>query len=103
MGDAVSAGVPGPGAGSIESPGAQDMYTFTVKPGERVYFQVKESNVNVHWRVVDEVDKVIFDTCLGCGDPGVQTLTRGGTYTITVGSDRSPATGTYQFQLNAQP
>jgi hypothetical protein len=42
----------------------------------------------------------IFNTCLQCGDPGSFTLDHGGTYTISVGNDTDPATGTYSFVIS---
>jgi hypothetical protein len=39
-----------------------------------------------------------FDSCLGCGEPGAQALTRGGTYTLTVGNQKDPSSGTYRLQ-----
>lgn len=35
VGDILSANVPGPGAGDIESPGAVDRFTFTVEPWDK--------------------------------------------------------------------
>ena len=53
----------------------------------------------VKWRLVDDNDIELFDACLACGEPAVQTLTKGGTYTLTVGNRRNPATGDYAFEL----
>ena len=99
--DEVSNGVPGPGAGTIEIPGATDVYTFSAQPGQRVYFQVQEPPQSVDlvsWRLQDELENILFDTCLQCGDPGVKTLERGGTYTLTVGNQTGAATGSYRFR-----
>ncbi|MEZ4731121.1 MAG: hypothetical protein R3E79_28710 [Caldilineaceae bacterium] len=101
IGDTVSNGVPGTGAGNIETPGVKDIYHFTATPGHRVNFDVQQA-INAGWQVTDAAGTVIFNTCLGCGDPGVKTLTLGGTYTITVGNDRGDGAGPYQFQLTAQ-
>ncbi|MBK8022664.1 MAG: hypothetical protein IPK19_14835 [Chloroflexi bacterium] len=38
IGDTVSADVPGPGAGNLEAPGAQDNYSFDVVAGQQVIF-----------------------------------------------------------------
>src|SRR5205814_996063 len=64
IGDTVTNGVPGSGAGNIETPGAQDIYTFTATPGEAVFF----SELNavdcispLQWRLVDGVGTVMFD------------------------------------------
>ena len=101
IGDVVSDGNPAAGAGNIESPGVKDIYTFNASAGQQVFFdQQGHSGISqINWQVVDQDGTVIFDTCLGCGDPGVRTLTRGGTYTLTVGDNRDDGFGTYQFQL----
>jgi hypothetical protein len=45
---------------------------------------------------------LIFDKCLGCGDPGAFTLALGGVYTIIVGKNTNDGTGAYQFQITNQ-
>ena len=53
----------------------------------------------ITWRLVDSSDTEVFNRCLGCGDPGVLTLTKGGVYTLTVGKLTDPATGQYALGL----
>ena len=96
----------GEGAGYIESPGASDVYTFTAESGQDVYFQVNkppQSSDAIYWRVKDDVGNVVFDTCLQCGDPGLQTLDLGGTYTMTVDSSNSHGTGAYEIKVWSVP
>ncbi len=101
VGDLVSPDNPAAGAGNIESPGALDVYTFSGQAAQIVFFDVlATSNPSLDWRVVNEDGRILFDTCLGCGDPGVRTLTRDGMYTIVV-YDNGAGTGTYQFELRA--
>ena len=38
IGDTVSDGAPGSGAGNLETPGVWDVYTFEANPGQVVYF-----------------------------------------------------------------
>ena len=98
----ISRDAPGAGAGYIESPGAQDLYTFTAESGQAVYFQVSEppkTNDSIYWRVEDQAGNVIFNTCLQCGDPGLQTLESGGTYIIGVDSANSHGTGAYGVKV----
>jgi hypothetical protein len=101
VGDAVSNGKPGAGAGNIESPGVKDVYTFNATAGQMVYFQVTQPNKNgtMRWQLQDDSGNKVFDSCLQCGDPGDQTLDKGGTYTLIVGNDTDPAVGTYSFKL----
>jgi hypothetical protein len=106
IGDSIKENLPGTGAGVIESPGAEDVYTFTAKPRQRVYFRAWEPSTGlsyIKWKVVDEDNMTVFDSCLGCGEPGVQMLIKGGTYTLTVGNMKDPSTGTYRLQLYAVP
>jgi serine/threonine protein kinase len=97
---------PGTGAGFIESPGAVDTYTFSAESGQDVYFQVTnppQTSDTIYWRVNDEVGNVVFDTCLQCGDPGLQTLDLGGLYTITVDDRSSHGTGAYGIKVWSVP
>jgi hypothetical protein len=101
VGDTISNGVPGPGAGNIESPGVQDIYHFTATPGQQVFFDLLSHTGPYFdgWRLTDSAGTEIFDRCFGCTEVGIRTLTRGGVYTITVGSDTDDGTGTYAFKL----
>src|SRR5258706_403839 len=105
IGETIKESVPGAGAGVIESPGAEDVYTFTATPRQRVYFRAWEYSTGlayIKWKLIDENGMEVFDTCLGCSEPGVQVLVKGGSYTLTVGNPRNPATGNYAFELGAQ-
>lgn len=102
IGDKIANGEPDAGAGFIEVPGANDVYTFTADPGQMVYFQVvqlPQTSDTIYWRVTDQVEQKLFETCLQCGDPGVITLEQGGTYTILVGNQNESATGTYSIKV----
>lgn len=106
IGDQIKEDVPGPGAGIIEGPGAQDIYTFEARPRQKVYFRAWEHSAGmsyIKWQLTDSAGMEVFDTCLGCGEPGVQTLTKGGSYRLAVGHENIPATGTYRLQLYDVP
>ena len=106
IGDTVSESVPGPGAGMIESPGTEDVYQFSAAPNQRVYFRMLEHGTGmsqIQWRLTDQDGEEVFNTCLGCSEAGVQTLTRGGSYLLTVGNPKDPATGTYKLRLTNVP
>jgi TIR domain len=101
IGDTISDGVPGPGAGYIESPGAQDVYSFTATPRLQVQFRpitLGPAMGNLFWRLLDDTGAELFSTWIHV-NPGIQTLTKGGTYTLFVGNTESAQTGTYEFQL----
>ncbi len=106
IGDQIKEDVPAPGAGIIEGPGAQDIYTFEARPRQKVYFRGWEHSAGmsyIKWQLTDSGGMEVFDTCLGCGEPGVQTLTKGGSYRLAVGHESNPATGTYRLQLYDVP
>jgi len=101
IGDVVSDGVPAPGAGNIEEPGALDSYTFEATAGQVVYFDLQEGfNNDWRWIVEDSQGNVIFTQDFR-NDPGSYELELGGTYTMTIGNQNSDHTGTYKFQLLA--
>ena len=105
IGDKIDDGVPGPGAGAIETPYGQDAYIFTAAPGQRVYFRMLRYSTgmsSIRWRLVDGTGAEIFSTCLGCSEPGVQTLIKGGIYTLTFGTGTNPSTGSYGFEIGAR-
>lgn len=99
IGDVVSDGVPGPGAGNIETPGTYDIYTFSVTAGERVYFDLLEGpQVGQRWRLTTPEGVEVFNSFF-ISDEGAVTLEKNGGYTLTVGADGNDVTGTYRFQL----
>ena len=108
IGDKVSEGVPAPGAGIIARPFEHDVYKFTAAPRQTVYFRVWEISATLQksylgWRLADEDGTEVFKQGLYTGNPGVHTLFKGGTYTLTVGSRDDAAIGLYQFQLYDVP
>ena len=100
IGDTVSEGVPEAGAGNLESPGAQDVYTFTAEAGQVIAFQPEGGNYYMRATLVDESGAVVFEDAPMDRAAGEFTLERGGVYTLTV-SNAFDAYGTYQFQLAA--
>jgi hypothetical protein len=96
---------PGAGASVIETP-SEDVYSFNATPRQSVYFRVWEHSTGlsyIKWKLIDDNGMELFDTCLGCSEPGAQVLVRGGTYTLTVGNQKYPSTGTYRLQLSNIP
>jgi hypothetical protein len=105
IGDTITNGVPGPGAGNIEEPGGVDIYTFTGMEGQQVYFDafgVDPALVQVHWKLNAPDGTVVFDRILNCCggvDAGVHTLPQAGVYTLRVGETNNPGTGVYGLTL----
>ncbi|MCL4858382.1 MAG: hypothetical protein KJZ93_03200, partial [Caldilineaceae bacterium] len=105
IGDTITDGVPGPGAGNIEAPGGVDIYTFSAAAGQQVFFDVfgvDPALALVRWKLMAPGGQVLFDrifNCCGGVDPGVYTLPETGVYTIRVGESNDPGTGAYGFTL----
>ncbi len=102
VGDTITNNVPGPGAGLVETPGVQDIYTFTATPGQRVYFQLLGEYDPFdfkNWTLRDQTGERIFSEGFNAFEPGAFTLTRGGTYTIVVDDRDFFTTGAYSFKL----
>ena len=105
IGDTVARDAPGPGAGLIEAPGAHDIYNFTATAGQTVLFQVlKTPNTgsSIYWRLEDEAQNELFNTCLDCSETQSITFESDGIYTIIVGSETSPGLGTYEFEISEE-
>jgi hypothetical protein len=64
------------GAGIIETPGAEDIYSFMAVAGQKAFFRLVERGAGMdqnQWKLVDDNGMEIFNTCMGCGEPGLQT------------------------------
>ena len=104
----VGDGAPCPGAGNIEEPGAEDVYTMRVDAKQTVSFDVifptcAEPNItgNLRWGIKHE-SGASFDgwqTWLSsCSTQNKNIPLEVGEYTVTVSGERA-ATGTYSFQF----
>ncbi|HOW68094.1 MAG TPA: Ig-like domain-containing protein [Candidatus Paceibacterota bacterium] len=109
IGDTVSDGIPGPGAGRIEERTATDLYTFTATAGQLVFFEeLSVANTfqgHLIWEVKSPTGKRVFSAYFDGTNPGRQVLPETGTYTITfsVTGTNPENTGTYSFQLRPIP
>jgi hypothetical protein len=97
FGDTVSNGVPAPGAGNIESPGAIDRYRFEATAGKVAVFDVLAGDTNVvRWSLQAPDGSIVFDEFFVDNDVA---LTQTGTYVVTVRGLQITDVGTYSFQL----
>ncbi|HRQ74468.1 MAG TPA: hypothetical protein PK098_00955 [Phycisphaerales bacterium] len=95
----VSNGVPGPGAGNIEEPGAVDEYILAITKPTLVYFDELSGSCSIQWRCEAPDGFVLFSNDAMCiTDPGLFLLDQMGEYTIRVYGNQS-ATGTYSFTI----
>ena len=99
LGQVVSDGDPGPGAGNLEEPGSIDFYTFEAPAGLSVFFDELNGPCSVRWTCTDANGAQVFDDLAMCStDPGEIVLATGGTYTIEV-YGAGGATGVYSFTV----
>jgi uncharacterized protein YdeI (BOF family) len=97
----ISDGVPAAGAGRLESPVAEDVYSFSTSSAKSVQFEFSQCMLSLHMRLVDaetgtEV-KSVGNICSG-------TLVDlpSGDYELTV-SAWTAGTGTYELKIYEQP
>ena len=101
LGDTVSPGSPGPGAGEITNSADEDIYTFNVPAGtepREAYFEaISSSDCGLRWQLRTPSLVQVFDSPI-CSEPGLRTLTASGDYTIRVYATGT-STGTYSLSL----
>src|SRR5690606_31994711 len=101
FGDTVSDGVPAPGAGNLEGPGAVDHYHFDATAGQvAILDALSGSNTRIRWRLDAPDGPEVFDAIY---TDRQATLDRAGTYTLTVVGFTPTSFDVYSFQLLAAP
>jgi hypothetical protein len=101
FGDTISDGVPAPGAGNLEEPGAVDIYIFVAPAGQAAIFDwLSGSNVQIGWQLQAPDSSVLFDSVLRDWQ---LPLSQTGTYTLTVDGNTASNVGEYSFRLLAVP
>ena len=99
VGDTVSDGVPGPGAGNIELPEGRDHYRFDATAGQVVHLDVLAGDPSqLVWRLEAPDGTIAFDF-----EPLASTtvpLEQTGPYMLRVSGAHITSTGTYSFRLS---
>jgi hypothetical protein len=109
IGDTVSDGVPGPGAGRIAVRTATDVYTFSATANQLVFFEFISVDSafagHLFWELKSPTGQRVFGSYFDGTHPGRQTLPETGTYTITFSVTGTSASyiGTYAFRLQPIP
>ncbi|MDZ4755704.1 MAG: hypothetical protein SGJ09_00400 [Phycisphaerae bacterium] len=99
LNDVVANGIPGTGAGNLETPGSIDVYALNVVFPTTVYFDELRGNCSIFWGAVDPNSTSLFANNVICvTDPGTFTLLSPGVHLITVKSP-SGGIGTYAFRV----
>lgn len=86
-----------PVSGNVATSGQEDLYTFTVMPGQWIFIdQTGSSNVNgLNWILEDSLGRALVPQTINLADQGPIRLL-GGDYQLRVVSEGG-ATGTYDF------
>jgi Bacterial Ig domain/Putative Ig domain len=101
FGDMVSDGVPAPGAGNLEGPGAVDVYAFDALGGQGAILDLLTgNNVFLRWRLEAPDGSVLFDATIGDQQAA---LPQTGTYHLVVSGNAIDDSGTYSFRLLLVP
>ncbi|MCI0674842.1 MAG: hypothetical protein L0Y42_03585 [Phycisphaerales bacterium] len=98
--EVVSVGIPGPGAGNIEEPGAIDQYILTAEAGASACFEALDADCSLRWEARDPNGRLVFtDPTLCVGNPGKFALEIPGDYTVSV-SGNSDGLGVYSIIIH---
>jgi serine/threonine protein kinase len=95
-----------PAAALISKPGAENIIRFAVEPRSSIFiwtFAYDDGMNGIDLTLIGPDDQEITSRCLGCGNIGRISLREGGVYQLVFGSQRSPATGTYDVRINSVP
>jgi hypothetical protein len=97
---------PAPGAGRIETPGAKNVYLFEAQAGQKIIVTVTRRDPAVGQLTMTlraPSGAEVFSTCLGCSNPGEQTLPETGVYRLIVGSDKNEGVGAFELRIAPAP
>jgi hypothetical protein len=90
IGDTVSDGVPGPGAGRLATAKEEDFYTFTATAAQLVFFESLSQDPafkgSLRWQLIQPSGRIVFGSFFS-NRQGRTVLPEAGTYKIRVYSD----------------
>jgi serine/threonine protein kinase len=93
-----------PNAGMIKVPGAQQLYRFSASQGQAISvepFGADAGLSQIDVRLFDADNTLVEVSCLGCGALDPYTIPKDGSYTILVGDDSDPASGSYALRVTS--
>ena len=101
LGQVVTNGVPGAGAGNLEIPGTVDFYSVNATAGQVLYFHDLGATARLDWALFDSKGALLFRDRLDGISPGRVQFPATGTYELRIFSaDDLTHTGTYSFELD---
>lgn len=88
-------------AGSIETPGVSDRYTFTGKQGQTIFLdgQLSSASGNIVMNLVTPDDAALVGTLYVGSDSGTLTLPQDGAYTLVINGNNTSTVGEYAIQI----
>src|SRR5262245_3691661 len=90
IGDTVSDGIPGPGAGRLATAKEEDFYTFTAAAGQLAFFESLGQDPafkgSLRWQLIKPSGGIVFGSFFS-SQRGRTVLPEAGTYRIRVYSD----------------
>lgn len=92
-----------PNAGLIQSPGAQQLYRFRASQGQQIRvepFDADDGLSQIDIQLLDANNQPVEVSCLGCGAFDDYTIPQDGDYTILVGDESDPASGSYALRVS---
>jgi hypothetical protein len=109
VGDTVSDGVPGVGAGRINISTETDFYTFLGTAGQNIFLEDLGAASSfagwLRWELKSPGNVTVFSSYLEGGNEGRRTLPETGTYTLRVwvGAANAAYIGPYSFRIRPIP
>lgn len=109
IGDTVTDGLPGAGAGRIDVNTATDIYSFSGSMGQNIFLEeisVASSFAGwLRWEIKSPGNVTVASSYLEGNNEGRRTLPENGTYTLRVwvGAANTAYVGVYSFRLRAIP
>ncbi|MDQ8194736.1 hypothetical protein QEH59_09890, partial [Coraliomargarita sp. SDUM461004] len=102
IGDTITP-VEATGAGTIETPGAYDMYTFAGIAGQKIFIdKISYSGIaNIDYTLIAPSGDTLGTKPFHTSDLAMIELPETGTYTLQVGDSSSDQTGTYSIAITA--
>jgi hypothetical protein len=105
IGDTIEPDEPSSGAGTVEVPGAYDIYTFMGSEDQRIFIDLLSySDIShLYFSMIDPSGNELDWHYFYSGDMGTIELPETGTYTLVVGNSSSDQTGTYAIAITMVP
>lgn len=92
--------------GKIATPRTRLGYDFVIEAPQQVFIETRRYDKGmeqVNIALIGLGGGRLFNTCFGCGNPGLLLLRRPGTYTLVIGGRPNAGTGEFEVQIYDVP